>query len=178
VLLATACVVSLLALATPATAKIDRSIEKWWQYDLGVWKHGFSHHKGLVETHDRWHRKHRDASDRRHQGFHKDLAREHRRMHFHEALRKDVGDATWYDGDGAPGACGKGLHGIYIAHKTWPCGSLVSIKSGNDYLLAKVADRGPYGEGRIVDLSPKAFKKLAALSQGVIQNVRAYRLEK
>jgi len=163
--------------AGPAFAHVDTSVDHWWQFDPGVWRHGFSAHKGLAEEHSRWHHHHPDASQHRHARFHRELARAHRRLHFHEAQRTEVGDATWYDADGAPGACGKGLHGIYIAHKTWPCGSLVSIRSGDRYLLARVQDRGPYGEGRIVDLSPKAFKMLAPLSQGVIQNVHAVRLE-
>jgi rare lipoprotein A len=89
-------------------------------------------------------------------------------MHFHEETAKESGDATWYDVEGGTGACGDTLKGMYAAHKTWPCGSLVSVRYKGKYVFVRVEDRGPYGEGRIVDLSKKAFGKLAEPSVGVI----------
>lgn len=167
----------LLGLMLPAFgATPTERIKSWWQYDPKMWRDGFPAHTRLRNDHDDWHQRHRDATKKRHESFHDELMRAHRQMHFHKAVDKESGQATWYDGDGAPGACGDGLKGIYIAHKTWPCGTLVSIRSHGKYVLARVRDRGPYGEGRVVDLSPKAFKALAALSVGVI-DVRITRLK-
>ncbi len=160
-----------------AFGQIDHTIDRWWQYDPSVWHHGFSQHPRLVDQHQRWHDNHRDAGASRHEQYHKELARAHRRMHYHEALRSDTGDATWYDADGGTGACGKTLRGMYVAHRTWACGSLVSVRANGKYVFVRVLDRGPYGEGRIVDLSHAAFRKLAPLSQGVI-DVHAVKLKR
>lgn len=165
------------ALPTPApAAEPTERIKLWWQYEPKVWRDGWPAHPRLVDAHKAWHNRHKKASAKRHERFHRELLRRHRRLHFHEATDKQTGQGTWYDGDGAPGACGNGLKGIYIAHRTWPCGTLVSIRSHGKYVFARVQDRGPYGEGRVVDLSPEAFKQLAPLSVGVI-DVRITRLK-
>lgn len=143
-------------------------IKNWWQYDPKMWRDGWPAHPRLVDEHSRWHDNHPHANQSKHETFHRQLLREHRALHFHKAVDKDSGQATWYDASGSPGACGDGLHGMYLAHRTWPCGTLVSVRAHGKYILARVEDRGPYGDGRIVDLSPKAFRQLADLDTGVI----------
>lgn len=59
---------------------------------------------------------------------------------------------------------------MYCAHKKHPFGTLlkvVSRRSGKS-VVVKVTDRGPFGRGRIVDLSWRAAKELGMLAAGVI----------
>ena len=151
-------------------------ITRWWQYEPKTWRTGWPSDPPLVKAHKRWHEEHPRPSDKMHERMHRRLARRHRLYHFHEAIETDRGDATWFSGE--TGACGQPLRGLYAAHRTWPCGSLVSVRAGGKYVFVKILDRGPYGDGRIIDLSPKAFKRLAPLSKGVIDDVRATRLKK
>lgn len=64
--------------------------------------------------------------------------------------------------------------GIYgpsgAAHKTLPMGSQVLVRASNgNTVLVTIVDRGPYVDGRVIDLSYEAFMKLAGnVSQGVI----------
>ncbi|HEX9775143.1 MAG TPA: ubiquitin-like domain-containing protein [Actinomycetota bacterium] len=75
----------------------------------------------------------------------------------------EVGDATWY-GE---------ADGMTAAHKTLPIGTVVRVENlaNGAWVNVTIRDRGPYGEGRIIDLSDEAFARLAPLSKGVI-NVR------
>ena len=86
-----------------------------------------------------------------------------------------VGDASWY---------GPGFHGretssgeIYdqnkltAAHPTLPEGSQVKVtnmETGKSVQL-KVNDRGPYIEGRIIDVSKKAAEVLEMTEEGVVK---------
>ena len=75
------------------------------------------------------------------------------------------GKASWYDLEGAePGVC---------AHRTLPFGTVVKVTNvGNGKATTcTVGDRGPYVDGRILDLFKDDFAKLAPTSAGVI-NVR------
>jgi rare lipoprotein A len=56
------------------------------------------------------------------------------------------------------------------AHKTLPFGTRVKVKnrSNDKTVTIRINDRGPFITGRCVDLTPRAFKALAPLSQGVI----------
>ena len=97
------------------------------------------------------------------------MRQRHLAMHFHRSISAQYGQATWYNGDGAVGACGRPLEGLYAASRTLPCGALVSVRANGRYVVVRVLDRGPYGSStRILDLSPKAFGWLAPLGAGVI----------
>lgn len=76
----------------------------------------------------------------------------------------ETGGATWYDPPWS---------GYTAAHKTLPFGTHVTVTNldTGHSIVVVIDDRGPYGEGRIIDLSPEAFSALAPLSQGVL-NVR------
>ncbi|MEY2399320.1 MAG: rare lipoprotein, partial [Actinomycetota bacterium] len=56
------------------------------------------------------------------------------------------------------------------AHKTLPMGTILTVTDlGNGKTIkCRVGDRGPYVEGRVVDLSRYAFSQLASTSSGVI----------
>jgi len=84
-------------------------------------------------------------------------------------------EASWY-GPGLYGngvACGGTLRPgtIGVAHKTLPCGSKVMIGYRGRYLMAKVIDRGPYIDGRALDLTYAAAESLDFIDAGVA-NVR------
>lgn len=59
------------------------------------------------------------------------------------------------------------------AHLTLPFGTWVRVTNLNTDLSVdvEIVDRGPYGEGRIIDLTPTYFDKIGALSSGIL-NVR------
>jgi len=79
-----------------------------------------------------------------------------------------TGIASWYTmGNGTRTANGE----IYDAHGSWSCGwtaahktlpfnTIVRVKKGNDSVVVRINDRGPYVRGRIIDLSAKAARAL------------------
>ena len=92
--------------------------------------------------------------------------------------------STYGEGDGFEGnrtACGQVFHtnAIQIAHKTLPCGTAVRVEDTDTgrAVDAVVTDRGPYVNGRIVDLSWAAFKQLDPTAPGLL-HVKVYLLDK
>lgn len=67
---------------------------------------------------------------------------------------------------------------MVCAHRTHPFGTLLkvtNVRNGRE-VIVRVADRGPFGRGKIIDLSYKAAKDLGILSQGVAMvEVEVYR---
>lgn len=90
-----------------------------------------------------------------------------------EHPREEQVVASWYgkDFDGKPMANGEiyDMHGATIAHKEIPLGTRVELQNSEtgEKVQAVVTDRGPYVEGRDVDLSYGLAKKLSLLDQGV-----------
>jgi len=72
------------------------------------------------------------------------------------------GDASWYE-----------RTGMVAAHQTLPFGTRVKVTNTDtgESVYVTINDRGPYVDGRIIDLSDDAFSQLAPLSNGTI-NVR------
>jgi rare lipoprotein A len=72
----------------------------------------------------------------------------------------ETGGASWYDY--RAGEC---------AHKTIPKGTTVTITNlaTGASTTCVVTDRGPYGDGRIIDLDRGTFAQIADPGQGVIQ---------
>src|SRR5687768_16455349 len=61
-------------------------------------------------------------------------------------------------------------HAMTAAHKTLPFGTVVRVtnmKNGKS-VEVRINDRGPYGKGRIIDLSRAAAKKLEMIRAGVV----------
>lgn len=58
---------------------------------------------------------------------------------------------------------------LTCAHRTLPFGTLLKVtnKVNGKEVIVKVTDRGPYGPGRVVDLSRAAARELGMLSMGV-----------
>ena len=81
--------------------------------------------------------------------------------------------ASWYGKDfhGKPMANGDiyDMYAATIAHKEMPLGTRVELKntSTGEMVKAIVTDRGPYVEGRDVDLSYGLAQKLSLLEKGV-----------
>jgi rare lipoprotein A len=73
--------------------------------------------------------------------------------------RQQTGKASWYQ---APaGTC---------AHRTLPKGTVVRVVNlaNGSAVSCRVADRGPFVAGRIIDLDREDFQRLASTSTGVI----------
>jgi Lytic transglycolase/G5 domain len=70
----------------------------------------------------------------------------------------EYGEATWY-----------GCAGMHAAHKTLPFGTVVTVTNldNGNQVTVTITDRGPYAEGRIIDLCDGAFAQIAPLGQGV-----------
>ena len=75
------------------------------------------------------------------------------------APHTQTGQASWYDYN--PGEC---------AHPTLPKGTVVTVTNlaNGATTSCVVTDRGPYGEGRIIDLDRSVFAQIADPNDGII----------
>mgnify|MGYP002619655697 CR=1 FL=1 len=88
---------------------------------------------------------------------------------------KEVGMASWY---------GPGFHGrttasgerfnrraFTAAHRTLPMGTLVRVRrlDTGRHVDVRINDRGPYAQGRIIDLSQRAARALRMEREGVVR---------
>jgi rare lipoprotein A len=72
-----------------------------------------------------------------------------------------AGLATWYDPPWS---------GLTAAHPTLPFGTHVlvtDVDTGRSVTVV-IDDRGPFAQGKIIDLSPEAFSAIAPLGTGVL----------
>jgi rare lipoprotein A (peptidoglycan hydrolase) len=82
------------------------------------------------------------------------------------------GDISWYGprlyGNGT--ACGQTLTRalVGVAHRTLPCGTLVTFRYNGTVLTVPVVDRGPFVSGRTWDLTYGACSKLGHCFTGSI----------
>jgi rare lipoprotein A len=85
----------------------------------------------------------------------------------------EVGIASWYGPgfDGNLTANGEvyDMNGISAAHKTLPFGTVVRVVefSTGKSIIVRINDRGPFIEGRIIDLSKGAAKELGIIDKGI-----------
>ena len=85
----------------------------------------------------------------------------------------EMGIASWY-GPGFHGnltANGEvyDMHEVSAAHKTLPFGTVVrvvEIETGRS-IVVRINDRGPFVEGRIIDLSRGAAEQLGIIDKGI-----------
>jgi rare lipoprotein A len=84
----------------------------------------------------------------------------------------ETGIASWY---GAPyhnrrGSNGEiyDMHALTAAHRTFPLGSIVRVTnlSSGESVIVRITDRGPFIEGRIIDLSRAAAEKIGLIRRG------------
>jgi rare lipoprotein A len=93
----------------------------------------------------------------------------------HEPILTEVGLATWYT---APYKGRKAANGevfndaaFTAAHRTLPMGSLVVVTNLNtgQWAAMRISDRGPFVEGRIVDLTVASAKATGVYRAGVVK---------
>nr|WP_296088288.1 septal ring lytic transglycosylase RlpA family protein [uncultured Prevotella sp.] len=89
------------------------------------------------------------------------------------AQKHQHGKASYYSkrATGARSASGQKIHhdSLTCAHKFYPFGTHLRVTnlSNGKSVIVKVIDRGPFGRGRIIDLSWAAAKEIGMLAQGV-----------
>ncbi len=81
------------------------------------------------------------------------------------------GIASFYEADGAPGAIGQRLYPrqFYAAHKTLPlpCVCRVTNLANGRSCYVRVADRGPFIHGRLIDVSTSVARYLGFERKGL-----------
>src|ERR1700738_5317258 len=78
--------------------------------------------------------------------------------------------ASFYRGGGRASGEVTGPTGFTAAHRTLPFGTRVlvtNIRSGKT-VVVRITDRGPYGRGRIIDVSRAAAIELVMIDRGTI----------
>jgi rare lipoprotein A len=97
---------------------------------------------------------------------------------------KESGKASYYADKfvGRPTANGEIFrqNKLTAAHKTLPFGTKVKVinLSNGKKVKVRITDRGPFVQGRIIDLTTKAARRLGMLQQGVAQVEIKYRKKK
>jgi peptidoglycan lytic transglycosylase len=79
-------------------------------------------------------------------------------------LKAETGLASYYS-YGNRGARGE----LTCAHRTRPFGSVVRVSYSGHSIHCRIADRGPYIHGRIIDLSLAAARALGMMQSGVVR---------
>jgi hypothetical protein len=76
-------------------------------------------------------------------------------------MTTQTGEASWYDPPWS---------GLTAAHPWLPFGTRVTVtdEATGRSVTVVIDDRGPFGPGRIIDLSPEAFRALEPLGRGVL----------
>jgi rare lipoprotein A len=86
----------------------------------------------------------------------------------------EYGKATYYADQfqGKITASGEPYHAdsLTAAHKSYPFGTLVRVTNlkTERSVIVRINDRGPFIQGRIIDLSKKSMSMLTELDNGVI----------
>ena len=90
------------------------------------------------------------------------------------AMHEERGLASWYGETfhGNPTANGEifDMNGMTAAHRTLPLPSLVQVvnEDNGKEIVVRVNDRGPFEEGRVIDLSKRAAETLGVGGQGTM----------
>ncbi len=90
-------------------------------------------------------------------------------------LLVETGIASWYGPPYHNRRASNGeiydMHAMTAAHRTLPLGSIVRVTNieNGDSAVVRITDRGPFIEGRIVDLSQAAAKKVGLVQKGTGQ---------
>ena len=80
----------------------------------------------------------------------------------------ETGRAAFYGGGRTASGEFCGPEGLTAAHRTLPFGTKVlvtNVRNGKT-VVVRITDRGPYGRGRIIDLSRAAARELDMMSAG------------
>jgi rare lipoprotein A len=80
-----------------------------------------------------------------------------------------VGLASWYNLPGETTANGESMNpsAFTAAHRTLPFGTKVKVTYNDRSIVVRINDRGPYVDGRVIDLSPAAAAHLRMRDKGI-----------
>ena len=79
----------------------------------------------------------------------------------------ETGNAAYYHGKRT--ASGEAVSGFTAAHRTLPFGTQVrvtNLRNGRS-VIVRINDRGPFGRGRIIDVSRAAARELDMIGSGI-----------
>src|ERR1700675_2522983 len=82
-------------------------------------------------------------------------------------VRAESGLAAFYGGGRTASGEVTGPTGLTAAHRTLPFGTMVlvtNVRNGKT-VVVRIVDRGPYGRGRIIDVSRAAARALDMISR-------------
>jgi peptidoglycan lytic transglycosylase len=84
------------------------------------------------------------------------------------AVHAETGRAAFYSGGRTASGERTGPNGLTAAHRTLPFGTRVRVtnKRNGKTVVVRIVDRGPYGRGRIIDLSRAAARELDMIGAG------------
>jgi rare lipoprotein A len=80
----------------------------------------------------------------------------------------ETGRAAFYSGGRTASGERTGPNGLTAAHRTLPFGTMVlvtNVRNGRT-VVVRITDRGPYGRGRIIDVSRAAARELDMIGSG------------
>jgi rare lipoprotein A len=80
----------------------------------------------------------------------------------------ETGRAAFYSGGRTASGERTGPNGLTAAHRTLPFGTRVRVTNmrNGKAVVVRIVDRGPYGRGRIIDLSRAAAVELDMIRAG------------
>ena len=83
-------------------------------------------------------------------------------------VHAETGRAAFYSGDRTASGERTGPNGLTAAHRSLPFGTNVRVTNvGNGKsVIVRITDRGPYGRGRIIDISRAAARELDMIEIG------------
>jgi rare lipoprotein A len=83
-------------------------------------------------------------------------------------VHAESGRAAFYSGGRTASGEVTGPNGLTAAHRTLPFGTKVLVTNHHNgkTVLVRITDRGPYGRGRIIDLSRAAARELDMINAG------------
>lgn len=87
----------------------------------------------------------------------------------------ETGVASWYGRElaGNPTASGEPFRPSQrtAAHRTLPFGTVVRVTRPDtgDHVRVVINDRGPFGKGRVIDLSRRAAKRIDMIDAGTVR---------
>jgi rare lipoprotein A len=80
----------------------------------------------------------------------------------------ETGRAAFYGGGRTASGERTGPNGLTAAHRTLPFGTMVRVtnRRNGKTVVVRIVDRGPYGRGRVIDLSRDAAVELDMIGSG------------
>ena len=83
-------------------------------------------------------------------------------------VHAESGRAAFYNGGRTASGEVTGPTGFTAAHRTLPFGTKVLVTSvaNGKAVVVRITDRGPYGRGRIIDVSRAAARQLGMIGSG------------